>query len=162
MEGEGLSFKLEAGDRAAAGMGGPSVPSGLCKKRDCRLFVKRLGFHAVSVSVSVETEGLQALPTLRNARPQRTGHAGRSGAPRPAGAVGSGETSTPQPPLWAYGAVLSLTLPQALKSVLALSPGRGCGEFWRSRATPLGVFPSGGKRDSGGTQSLCWHSCSVN
>ena len=36
--GEGLSFKLQAGDRAAAGMGGPSAPSGLRKKRDCRLF----------------------------------------------------------------------------------------------------------------------------
>lgn len=67
MEGEGLSFKLEAGDRAAAGMGRPSAPSGLRKKRDCRLFVKRLGFHAVSVSV--ETEGLQALGCLHSGVP---------------------------------------------------------------------------------------------
>lgn len=67
MEGEGLSFKLEAGDRAAAGMGGPSAPPGLRKKRNCRLFVKRLGFHAVSVSL--ETEGLQALGCLHSRTP---------------------------------------------------------------------------------------------
>lgn len=84
-QGTGWTLNLETGDRADVGRGGPRAPSGLCKKKECRSSVKKLGF----LTVKVETEASRCVlgcppslgvPTLREQEPP--GQLGRQGLGR--------------------------------------------------------------------------------
>ena len=83
--GTGWTLNLEIGDRADVGRGEPRAPSGLCKKKDWRSSVKKLGF----LTVRVETEASRCVlgcppsvgvPTLREQEP--SGQLGRQGLGR--------------------------------------------------------------------------------
>lgn len=137
--------KQGQGDRADVGRGEPRAPSGLCKKKDCRSSVQKLGF----LTVSVETEASLGVSTLREREPP--GQLGRQGLGRhPLHSPLGGIQSCPLTYTLSSTKTCAGTLPRPES---AMNSGQALTQASLSRASSPGGLPLWG----GESQNLSWH-----
>lgn len=144
----------ETGDRADVGREEPRAPSGLCKKKDSRSSVQKLGF----LTVSVETEASRCLlgcphplgvSTLREREPP--GQLGRQGLGRhPLHSPLGGIQSCPLTYTLSSTKTCAGTLPRPES---AMNSGQALTQASLSRASSPGSLPLWG----GESQNLSWH-----